>query len=433
MKTSPAFAVESILSIQEHCMAAHKKTRCSHRFLISGLWFIVSAPLVPGLVLLIPGISTDLLPFLMLAAAAGIAAVNLLVFVVVLHVRKSPCVHFAGVVASGPFAPVSGADVPAGSMHLADSFNTFVGNYKYVLDELGSITKELSSFLATLSSATLSYSDDAQSQAVSVEEITASIEEISAGIENVQLSFGNLADFTGRIGDLSVIIEETEKQVDQASALTRDISSRAGAGAESMSKMNASMTMIHDSSQQMTAIVGIINEISDQINLLSLNASIEAARAGDSGRGFAVVADEVSKLADRTASSIKEIDALIERNTAEIRNAMQGVASTVDTMKTVTGGVDAINGMMAGISEKIRKQAQINTVLGTESAEVLSRIHEIDVSTREQKSSLAEISNSISIINSSAQAGSDRSETIANNIIEAASMAQIIQSKLSRI
>jgi len=363
------------------------------------------------------------------AAAAAVVNLSLLAF---LGRGKPPCSDFSAKVRIAPFAPAS-ADTAAGSPELAASFNAFVSNYGYILDELSAIGKDLSSYLGTLSSITLSYSEETQAQAVSVEEITAAIEEISAGIDNIQLNFGNLTNFTVRIGELSEVISATEDRVVKAESLTKQISANAGAGAEAMMKMNASMMSISDSSQKMTAIVGIINDISDQINLLSLNASIEAARAGESGRGFAVVADEVSKLAERTASSIKEIDSLILRNTDEIKAAMQNVTVTVDTMKTVTGGVDSINGMMSEISANIRTQAEINSVLGKESEAVLGKLHEIDLSTREQKTSLAEIANSISTINNSAQNGSERSEVIANNIIEAASMAQIIESKLGRI
>ena len=412
-------------------MASQKKNLCSKRSLFSGLWFIMSTPLAVSICFLVPGIPDGFRPVAMATGAAVTAAADLVIFAVI-NRRKRPCAGFSSRMTVAPFASVSEGDAEH-SPELAAAFNVFVANYRYILDELGIVAKDLSKYLGTLSSVTLSYSDETQAQAVSVEEITAAIEEISAGIDNIQLNFGNLTNFTVRIGELSEVISATEDRVVKAEALTREIAVKAGAGADAMSKMNASMTTISDSSQKMTAIVGIINDISDQINLLSLNASIEAARAGESGRGFAVVADEVSKLAERTASSIKEIDSLIVRNTDEIRVAMQNVAVTVETMRNVTGGVTSINGMMSEISGNIRTQAEINGVLGKESEEVLRRIHEIDLSTREQKTSLTEIANSISTINNSAQTGSERSEVIANNIIEAASMAQIIESKLGRI
>ena len=93
----------------------------------------------------------------------------------------------------------------------------------------------------------------------------------------------------------------------------------------------------------MQNIVGIINDISDKINLLSLNAAIEAARAGDAGRGFAVVADEISKLADQTAHSIKEISDLIQENETEISRGTENVRASVEMISQIISGVNVIS------------------------------------------------------------------------------------------
>jgi methyl-accepting chemotaxis protein len=107
--------------------------------------------------------------------------------------------------------------------------------------------------------------------------------------------------------------------------------------------MDDGMKKIGASSGEMTGIVEIINSISDQINLLSLNAAIEAARAGDAGRGFAVVADAISKLADQTATSIKDIDGLIRANTEEIERGISNARTTIETISGIIEGVESIN------------------------------------------------------------------------------------------
>lgn len=119
----------------------------------------------------------------------------------------------------------------------------------------------------------------------------------------------------------------------------------------------AAMGEIKASSRQIRRIIGVINDIAYQTNLLSLNAEIEAARAGDAGRGFAVVANEVRNLAQRSAEAAKEIEDLISTSSAQVEN---GVALVGETGVALRGIIDKVSDMaelVRAISDSSQEQA----------------------------------------------------------------------------
>ena len=103
------------------------------------------------------------------------------------------------------------------------------------------------------------------------------------------------------------------------------------------------MDAIAKSAQQISQIIGVIDEIAFQTNLLALNAGVEAARAGDAGRGFAVVASEVRALAQRSAEAAKEIKGLISASTAQVDHGVKLVAETGKSLERILAQVTEIN------------------------------------------------------------------------------------------
>jgi len=305
-------------------------------------------------------------------------------------------------------------------LNMQKSISTMIGVIKDTATDLASSSEEMSS-------ATTSFSDNAQSQAASAEEITATVEQISAGMDSISNStrrqFDSLISLINQMKELSGHIRDMGATISETKNTTGKISADARTGEESLGLMNRSMEKITESSTAMINIVGIINDISEKINLLSLNAAIEAARAGEAGRGFAVVADEISKLADQTASSIKEIDSLIKINNEEIDRGMGNVRTSIDITNKIIEGVTRIAAQMEKVSGSMQEQVETNGRVNAEAEKVRAISEEIKNSSEEQKLAVTEIVKSIASINELTQASASGAEEMAGNSENIAAMA----------
>ena len=160
--------------------------------------------------------------------------------------------------------------------------------------------------------------ESAQTLAEGATEQAGAIEELTATIENINESAAT-----------------TAKEAKEASAKAKQAESDAEKSQADLIELTNAMQRINETSRMIQNIIGEIEDIASQTNLLSLNASIEAARAGDAGRGFGVVADQIGKLADDSAKSAVNTRELLERSLTEIENGNEITQKTVAVINNI--------------------------------------------------------------------------------------------------
>ena len=174
----------------------------------------------------------------------------------------------------------------------------------------------------------------------------------------------------------------------------------------------------------------MINEISDRINLLSLNAAIESARAGEAGRGFAVVADEISKLADQTAGSIKDINTLIKKNFEEINRSMDRLEAANSKISGIIAGVDSIDSIINNLVAATEKQVKANETVNITASEMMEMSEGIKNRTGQQKTAMDEVVSIISTISDLIQSSAAGAEQMAETGQQVALMADTLKVKV---
>jgi len=268
----------------------------------------------------------------------------------------------------------------------------------------------------SLSRSIAEFTDNSHEQAAATEEISASIAGTSDSAlsvkESAEKQLSGLENLTQTMSKLTGSTDALSRTVSHALNAINEVSANARSGEESLKIMNESMQTIQGSSTEITGIIGIINEISERINLLALNATIEAARAGDYGRSFAVVADEIGKLADATASSIKNINNLIRRNEKEIGSGMQNTAVAVSRINAIIKDIGGIVDAFSELATRAESQAKANQVVEESARLVKGRAEHITQAASEQSASIAGVSRSIESINELTQTNAQRIQMI---------------------
>ena len=291
---------------------------------------------------------------------------------------------------------------------LADEVDTMTRSLKTVLSDVELAAEQLRSHTGAMSQNSEETRNGMDRQFTEVDKLASAMTEMSSTIQEVARNATDTAEATREASEQAQTGQEEVRQTVNAIELLSQHVSEAG----------GVMGELSEQTDKIGEVINVIREISDQTNLLALNAAIEAARAGEAGRGFAVVADEVRNLASRTQGSTGEIQHIIEQLQLQAANANRTMGkSSEEALNSVSQMVKAGTDLDA-IVDHIRHVSDMSTQIA---------------SAAEQQGSVAEeINHNLFDIRTISQDVLDRAATIALSSQEIAGMADSLSQRLSR-
>ncbi len=224
-------------------------------------------------------------------------------------------------------------DIPDEFSQVASDFNAAVGRVSEAISNIVSGVSALHQETNVLDEASNELGMRTETQAASLEETTAALTELSGSVKS-------------SAADSKMAAQRVEQ-----------VSKRTESGAEVVQRTIAAMKGIEESSQKISNIISLIDDIAFQTNLLALNAGVEAARAGEAGRGFAVVAGEVRGLAGKSADAAQEIATLISRASQEVETGVSLTQESGEALTEINNLIMAVKDTVVMLADSAQEQA----------------------------------------------------------------------------
>lgn len=250
-----------------------------------------------------------------------------------------------------------------------DEIGLIIGKMKELTQSLGSIVGKIRNSSDTMSSNSYELNDTSSQTLAANNEISKAVEDVAEGSTGMAASISkineNLLEMSNETKDINASVDEIKNQTVAVQDSSKIMNDKIKSMQDSSHKMDEGISAIskrietvNTTVDKVSNIVSVIEEISSETNLLSLNASIEAARAGDAGKGFAVVAQEIRVLSDNTNTELENIKQIISSLVEECRYCVQASGTIVEDNAKQKEEIKAVLDEFSSLDEQIQKTAE---------------------------------------------------------------------------
>jgi len=288
---------------------------------------------------------------------------------------------------------------------LAKWFNAFVSRLNHIIVDIGTNSETVTASSGEVLSVSERMAEEAESLSGRSNTVAAAAEEMSVSMNSVaaasEQASSNLGMVTSAAGHMKQSLTEIASNCEKAKIISDNASVKVRTASERVE-------LLGESARDITRVTEVITDIAEQTNLLALNATIEAARAGEAGKGFAVVADEIKGLATQTAEA-----------TLDIKEKIRGIqASTDDTVRDVeqiTIVISEVADIVSAIADAIEEQSASAIEIAENIEQASAGIAEVNENVAQSSQVASEISGSISKVNTVAVEMTSQSQVMKNS------------------